>query len=163
MRPFLWLRIASILTLLHAAAHTLGGVYGAPEPGAQQTAVTAMRSLTFPAMGHERSMWAFYHGMGLAVTIFLVAEALVFWLIGNVMRNSDADLRDVLLVFVLGYMALAANSVRYFFAPPVINEVLIAACLVMAILSSSTVRRRSVTNELHHSTAIIGTDESCRS
>jgi hypothetical protein len=143
MRPTFWLRAASILALIHAILHTIGGVYGTPEPGPQQIAVEAMRANTFPMMGHTRSMWAFYHGMGLAVTIFLTLEAVVFWILGNLVRDSDTDLRDLLVVFVIGYMALAANSLRYFFYPPVIVELLIAACLVMAILSIKTKHSRS--------------------
>jgi len=141
MRPTPWLRAASLLTLLHAIAHTIGGVYSAPDPGPQQIAVEAMRVNTFVVMGHTRSMWAFYHGMGLAVTIFLVVEAILFWVIGTLVRDSKSDLRDLLVVFVIGYMALAANSLRYFFYPPVIIELLIAGCLVMAILSSKNLQR----------------------
>jgi Intracellular septation protein A len=141
MRPTPWLRAASILTLLHAFAHTVGGVYATPEPGPQQIAAEAMRSNTFVVMGHTRSMWAFYHGMGLAITISLIVEAIVFWVIGTLVRDSKADLRDLLVVFVIGYMALAVNSIRYFFYPPVIIELLIAGCLVMAILSCKNSRQ----------------------
>jgi intracellular septation protein A len=140
MRPTPWLRAASVLTLIHAILHTIGGVYGTPEPGPQQIAIDAMKANTFPVMGHTRSLWAFYHGMGLAVTIFLILEAVVFWLLGDLVRDSKTSLRDLLVVFVIGYMALAVNSLRYFFYPPVIVELLIAGCLVMAILS---IRRRA--------------------
>lgn len=135
MRPTTWLRAASVLTLLHAITHTIGGVYGPPVPGPQQTAVDAMKANVFPAMGNMRSMWDFYHGMGLAVSVFLTAEALVFWLLGNAVRKGDCDLRDVLVAFVIGYFAFTVVSLRYFFLPPVIVELLIAACLIMAILS----------------------------
>lgn len=141
MRPTPWLRAASILTLIHAILHTIGGVYGTPEPGPQQIAVDVMKSNTFAVMGHTRSMWTFYHGMGLAVTIFLTIEAIVFWVLGTLIRDNKADLRDLLVLFVIGYMALAANSLRYFFYPPVIVELIIAGCLVMAILSARNPRR----------------------
>lgn len=141
MRPTRWLRAASILTLIHAILHTIGGVYSPPDPGPQQIAVDAMKSNTFLLMGHTRSFWAFYHGMGLAVTIFLVVEAIVFWVIGTLVRDSRADLRDLLVVFVIGYMALAVNSLRYFFIAPVIVELLIAGCLIMAILSCRNSQR----------------------
>lgn len=135
MRPTPWLRAASILTLIHSITHTIGGVYGAPAPGAQQAAVDAMKANTFPIMGVTRSYWDFHMGFGLGFTIFLTVEAIVFWLLGNVARNSDADLRPVLATFLVGYVALAINSFVYFFAPPVIVELLISACLGMAILS----------------------------
>ena len=136
MRPTPWLRAASILTLFHSITHTLGGVFGAPAPGAQQTAVDAMKTNLFPVMGVTRSLWEFYRGMGLGVTIFLTAEAIVFWLLGNLARESDADLRPVLAVFLVGYLAFAVNSLIYFFAPPIVVELLIAACLGMAMVSN---------------------------
>jgi hypothetical protein len=135
MRPTLWLRAASVLTLVHAILHTIGGVFGAPPPGAGEIAATAMKANIFVVMGRTRSYWAFYQGMGMGVTIFLVVEALIFWLLGDIIRKSDADLRDLLVCFVIGYLALAANSVHYFFPAPVFVEVAIAACLVMAIVS----------------------------
>lgn len=124
--------------------HTIGGVYGAPPPGPGEIAVAAMKANTFVVMGHTRSFWRFYHGMGIAVAIFLTIEALVFWLLGNIVRDSDVDLRDVLVAFVVGYLALAVSSLRYFFAPPVIVEALIAGCLVMAILS---IRRQPASHQ----------------
>src|SRR3954471_22918387 len=135
MSPTRWLRAASILTLIHAILHTIGGVYGTPDPGPMQIAVDSMKANTFVVMGHTRSMWTFYHGMGLAVTIFLTIEAIVFWVLGTLIRDNKTDLRDLLVLFVIGYMALAVNSLRYIFYPPVIVELAIAACLVMAILS----------------------------
>lgn len=141
MRPTTWLRAASILTLVHAITHTIGGVYAPPAPGPQQIAVTAMKSNLFPAMGNMRSQWDFYHGMGLAVAVFLAVEALVFWLLGDAVRKRESDLRDVLVAFLLGYLALAVVSLRYFFLPPVVVELLIACCLLMAILG---IRRPSI-------------------
>jgi hypothetical protein len=144
MRPTHWLRAASILTIVHSIAHTAGGVYGAIAPGAQQTAVDAMKANTFPLMGFTRSYWDFHMGLGLAITIFLTVEAIVFWLLGNLARDSDADLRPILAIFLAGYVALAINSLVYFFAPPIIVELLIAACLGAAIVSMKRVAVRTM-------------------
>jgi hypothetical protein len=142
MRPTTWLRAASILTLVHAILHTIGGVFGDPPAGPGATAYAVMKASTFLVMGNTRSYWAFYRGMGLSVTIFLVVEALIFWLLGNIVRDSDTDLRDLLVVFLLGYLALAVNSIRYFFVAPVIVELTIAGCLAMAIVSIKQPARR---------------------
>lgn len=145
MRPTTWLRAASILALLHAILHTVGGVFGDPPAGSGEIAYAAMKSNTFMVMGHTRSYWEFYRGMGLGVTTFLTIESLVFWLMGNAIRNSDTDLRSVLAAFLIGYLALAVNSYRYFFAPPVFVELAIAGCLATAIFSIE--RSRSAPNE----------------
>src|SRR5260370_37856418 len=39
MKPVLFLRIASILTFVHAVGHTLGGVFGTPPPGDRKSVV----------------------------------------------------------------------------------------------------------------------------
>ena len=39
MRATLFLRIASVLTFIHAALHTVGGVFGGAASGAAQTVV----------------------------------------------------------------------------------------------------------------------------
>lgn len=82
-------------------------------------------------------------GFGLGITIFLTLEALVFWLLASRVQTEGAKLRPVLLVFALGYLALAANSFRFFFLAPVINELLIVLCLVLAI---ATVKAASPQN-----------------
>jgi hypothetical protein len=134
MKAAVWLRIASVLTLIHGVLHTIGGVFGSPDAGVQQTVWDAMRSNTFKLMGNERSYFHFYRGMGLAVTVFLVLEAVVFWQLGSLAKTDGWRLRPVLATFVVGYLCLAVNSYKYFFFGPVITEVLIAVCLVMAIV-----------------------------
>ena len=39
MKPVLLLRIASVLSLIHCALHTVGGVFGRPRHGAEEIAV----------------------------------------------------------------------------------------------------------------------------
>jgi hypothetical protein len=70
------------------------------------------------------------------VSIALTAEAIVFWQLGSLAKRDAAGLRPVLVTFMFGYLCLAVVSSRCFFAAPVIVEVLIAACLGVAIASS---------------------------
>lgn len=135
MQPMIWLRAASILTLIHSILHTVGGVFGEVPSGPAETAAAAMKVNTFVTMGVTRSYWQFYRGMGLGMTILLTLEAVALWLLGNVVRESDSDLRPVLAVFLVGYVAMAMNSWKYFFAAPVVVELLIAACIGGAIFA----------------------------
>jgi hypothetical protein len=59
----LFLRIAAVLTFIHAVLHTIGGVFGKTEPGPPTIAVQAMRMNQFLLMGHIRSFWDFYRGL----------------------------------------------------------------------------------------------------
>jgi hypothetical protein len=138
MKPVLFLRVASILTLIHAVLHTIGGVFGHIDPGAASVAVEAMKVNTFPLMGHTRSFWDFYRGMGIGVSISLTVEGVAFWLLGSLARHDAARLRPILATFAIGYLALSVNSYTYFFLGPVIAEILIAACLLFAIFTAKT-------------------------
>jgi len=51
MKPTLFLRIASVLTFLFCAGHTIGGVFGNPAPGVQAFVVQTMKANAFDAMG----------------------------------------------------------------------------------------------------------------
>jgi hypothetical protein len=136
MKATVYLRIASVLTLIHAVLHTVGGVFGAVPPGPASVAAAAMKANQFMALGMSRNFWEFYRGMGLCVSIFLTVEAAVFWALGSVAKRDAVALRPVLAAFVVGYLALAVNSYLYFFFAPVIVEVLIAVCLGLAIISA---------------------------
>ena len=91
MKPVIFLRVASGLTLLHAVLHTMGGVFGKPAPGLAAATEAVMRANYFPVLGVTRSYWEFYRGMGLGVTIFLTAEGLVFWMLGALAHFDKAQ------------------------------------------------------------------------
>lgn len=136
MRPATFLRIAAVLTLVHSTLHTIGGVFGKVSSGPAELAVASMKANQFAMMGSLRTYWDFYMGFGLGITIFLTVEAIVFWLLASRIQSEGAKLRQIILLFALGYLALAVNSFRFFFLAPVINELLIVLCLVLAILTA---------------------------
>jgi hypothetical protein len=144
MKPALFLRIASVLTLVHAALHTIGGVFGEAAPGVQQATVAVMKANEFAVMGVTRSYWDFYMGFGLVVSVFLTVEAVVFWQLGSLAKTDALRLRPVLAMFLAGYLGAAVVSYRYFFVAPVITEILIALCLGLAIASARQVAAGSV-------------------
>jgi hypothetical protein len=144
MKPVIFLRIASVLTFLHAALHTIGGVFGGAAPGVQQATVAVMKANEFAVMGVTRSYWDFYMGLGLVVSVFLTMEAIVFWQLGSLAKIDAVRLRPVMATFLVGYLCAAVVSYRYFFAGPVITEILIALCLGLALASAKQVAAAGV-------------------
>lgn len=136
MKPTLFLRIASVLTLIHAIMHTLGGVFGKPMPGIAAMVVATMQANRFPVLGVTRSYSDFYFGMGLGITISLTVEAVLLWQLGTVAKSDAARLRPIIAVLMVGFLAFAVNSYLYFFYGPVIAEILIAVCLGFAIMTA---------------------------
>ena len=98
--------------------------------------MTVMKSTQFPVMGAIRSYGDFYLGFGLFVSVALLMESIVFWQLGSLAKTEAARLRPLMATFLFGYLAFAVISGTYFFPAPVINEVLIASCIGLAIWSS---------------------------
>lgn len=135
MKPVIFLRVASVLTLIHAILHTVGGVFGKPATRAAAAVAAEMRT-QFPVFGLMRSYSDFYLGMGLGVAIFLTMDALLLWILASMARRNAAQLRPLLAVYALGYLAFAFNSYAFFFAMPVITELLIVAFIIAAIVTA---------------------------
>lgn len=95
MKPVIFLRIASVLTLIHSVLHTLGGVFGKPGPGVATSVAAAMRA-RFQVFGVTRSYSDFYMGMGLGVTIFLTMDALLLWILASMAKDDAPRLRPLI-------------------------------------------------------------------
>jgi hypothetical protein len=137
MKPTLFLRSAAVLTFLHAVLHTIGGVFSKPDPGSGTVVMEAMKANRFLLVNVMRSYADLYRGMGLMVTIFLTVEALVFWQLASMAKIDAHRLRPILATFAVAYLVLAVNSYAYFFIAPILNEILIAACLGLAIFTTT--------------------------
>jgi len=135
MKTATFLRIASVLTLIHSILHTIGGVFGKPAPGVATTVAAAMRT-HFEVFGVNRSYSDFYMGFGLGITIFLTVDSILLWILASMSRHDAPRLRPLIAVFALGYLAFAFNSYVFFFPIPVITELVIVACLVAAFVTA---------------------------
>ncbi len=138
MRSSLFLRIASVLTFIHAVLHTVGGVFGKPSPGVAAMVDATMRANRFPVFGVTRSYADFYFGMGLGITIFLLVAAVLLWQMGTLAKTDAARLRPMMAAIVVGFLTFAVVSYLYFFAAPVVVEVLIAASVGVAMAGART-------------------------
>jgi len=135
MKSVIFIRIAAVLTFIHAVLHTVGGVFGKADPGPAAVAVAAMKANQFLLMGNLRTYWDFYFGMGLGVTISLTTESIVLWFLASLVHTHSEKLRPILLTFAFGYLTFAVNSYFNFFLAPVIVETLIALCLIAAAVT----------------------------
>ena len=135
-KPVLFLRIAAVLTLIHAVLHTIGGVFGKVDPGPATVAFEAMQMNTFPWMGRTHSFWEFYRGLGLTVTLFLTLESVLMWQLASLAKADARRLRPMMITFLIAYLIMSINSYEYFFVGPVIVEILIALCFVLAIVNA---------------------------
>ena len=136
MKPATFLRIASVVTLVFATLHTIGGVFGKPLPGVAEQTVAVMKANQFQAFGHTRSYWDFYLGFGISITISLAAEAVLLWLLASVAPLLGSRIRPILFVFALENVCVALNANRYFFFGPVIASSVLVCLFIAAFIAA---------------------------
>jgi hypothetical protein len=136
MKPTLFLRIASVLTFVFCAGHTIGGVFGKPAPGVQAFVVQTMKANAFDAMGSRRTWWAFNIGYGLMVSVTLIVHAFLFWHLGTLVKTQGGRLRTILALLFVEFAVQAPIAGRYFFLGPCIGSGIIAACLAAAFFTA---------------------------
>src|SRR6185369_3743946 len=78
MTTTLWLRISSIVSLLFAAGHTLGG-FQEWSPVGDNPVLRSMKDVHFDTMGVNRSYFDFYMGFGWSISVILLMQAILLW------------------------------------------------------------------------------------
>jgi hypothetical protein len=95
-----WLRISSVLSLLFAVGHTLGGrKYWSPMGDNQ--VLLAMRTVHFDLAGTSRSYLDFYRGFGYSISVFQVMLAVLLWQLATLARVNAVATRPMIGVIAL--------------------------------------------------------------
>src|SRR5262245_59930920 len=139
MTATLFLRVASILSFLFAAGHTLGGRESWSPPGETEV-LRAMRSVRFDAMGVSRTYLDFYLGFGFILSVYLLLQAVVLWQLATLARGAPERARPMVAAFLLAQVASGVLAWMFIFAIPVVFSALIALCLGAALYASRAAR-----------------------
>jgi hypothetical protein len=131
MKPALLLRIASIITLLFAVGHTVGGTQSW-SPAGETDVLRAMRSYHFDAGGVSRSYLDFYLGLGFTVTVYLLLQTVLLWQLATIAKVDPVRIRPLIVSFFVASVVSAFLSWKFILAVPAIFCVVIAACLALA-------------------------------
>jgi len=133
------LRIAAVATAAQAMAHTFGGVFGPIQPGNQMVAAVAMKTNQFDALGSSRTFWDFFIGFGLCVSVFLVLETGLLWIVAKAVDDGVTDWRPILALLMICNVAIGVLGVRFFFpatvVAPGVNLICIGIVLAKHLLA----------------------------
>jgi hypothetical protein len=135
MKPALLLRITSILSLLFAVLHTLGGA-DSWSPVGETDVLRAMRSYHFNAGGVSRTYLDFYLGLGFTVGVFVLLQAVLLWQLASIARVDSVRVRPMIVSFAIASLACAFLSWKFIFVVPAIFSVVIAALLGVAFYAA---------------------------
>lgn len=140
MKPTLLYRIAAVLYVLLAAAHTIGFQRFVP-PTAEGVAVReAMFNTHFALHGASFSYGGFYTGFGVSVGIYMLFAAFLAWHLGSLAKRDPSAIGMLGIAFCTMQIAQLVICVVYFFTAPIVFESVIALVLALAAWG---VRRQS--------------------
>ncbi len=125
-------RIAAVLFLLFAVAHTIGFLTFQPPTPESRAVLDGMNSVHFQARGQTFSYGGWYVGFGLSATLSMLFQAFVAWhLAGLASRQPRAigGLGWALAAFQLPGLVL---SLLYFAVPPAVLSGLLTLLLAWA-------------------------------
>jgi hypothetical protein len=138
MKASLFYRIASVLLLPYAAAHTFGFRGRNPEWGVDVDAVLRlMRSVHFDAQGFNLTYWDVFSAFGFFFSVFLLFAAVLAWLLGGLPAETLARVRSIAWALAICFVALTALTWRYAFTTPLVFSTLITVCLTAAAWRSA--------------------------
>jgi hypothetical protein len=138
MKPHVPLRIASVVTALLFAGHTMGMPWTPAKTARSAALVEEMKAYRFDVMGFTRGYWDFYIGFGITISACLLAFSVLLWQLGELTRKvAPRTARPMIAAMLLLFAALAIVDLMYFFAAPLILTVPVAACLAWAWIASA--------------------------
>ena len=134
MTATLMLRLASVLSMLFAAGHTLGG-RRSWSPIGESEGLTAMRTFRFETMGVSRTYLDFYLGFGYTLSVFLVMQAILLWQVGTLAKTDRLQARPLIVTFLLASIASGVLTWEFIFPVPVYFGATVTACLGLALVA----------------------------
>ena len=131
MNVTLWLRVASIVSFLFTAGHTLGGRKDW-SPIGDSDVLKSMRSFSFEFQGVTRTYLDFYRGFGHSLSVFLLLQAVVLWQLAAIAKTQPGLVRPIVATFALAALASALIAWRFIFPVPAVFGAALSACLAVA-------------------------------
>jgi hypothetical protein len=135
MRTTLLLRIASVVSLLFAAGHTLGGTK-AWSPMGETDVLQAMRTHRFEVFGVSRTYLDFYRGFGFSLTVSLLLQAVLLWQLAALAKTEPRRVGPMIASFVLASLAGTVLSWKFILPQPAVFSAVLTACLAAALLTA---------------------------
>jgi hypothetical protein len=126
-----WLRLSSIIALLFAVGHSLGGLTDW-SPMGDNSVLLAMRTVHFDTMGAHRSYLDFYRGFGYALSDSQCLIAVLLWQLATLARSQASAVRPMIVAITLSNAAGGIIAALFIFPVPAMFSLVLIATLIMA-------------------------------
>jgi hypothetical protein len=130
-----WLRVSAIISLLFTAGHFMGGMQNW-SPTADNPVLQSMRTVRFDVMGVNRSYLDLYMGLGHSLTVSLLLQTVLLWILGNVARTHASFVRPMIAAFAVAVAVTGVIAWRYILPAPAFFSLALCATLVVAFIAA---------------------------
>lgn len=131
----LWLRIASVISLIFTAGHTMGGL-SRWSPMGDNPVLKSMMDVRFDTMGANRSYFDFFMGFGWSISVLMLMETIVLWQLATLARTEPARLRPMIGTITLATVATGLIAWRFIFPVPALFSAVLAIVLAIAYVTA---------------------------
>src|SRR5437899_6434865 len=114
MKASMFYRIAAVLLLLFAVAHTLGRRQSDPQWGVDAL-LGSMRSIHFDIQGFNRTYWDLFVAAGFSVGVFYLFAAILAWQLAGLPAATLKLMRGTAWPFALCFSAITSVSWTFLF------------------------------------------------
>jgi len=125
------LRIASVISFVFTAGHTLGGLQKW-SPMGENEVLKAMTTIRFDTMGANRSYLDFFMGFGWSISVLMLLQTVLLWQLASFARADAARVRPMIAVFALATLATGVIAWRFIFPIPALFSSALVILLVAA-------------------------------
>jgi len=131
----LLLRIASVISLIFTAGHTMGGLRKW-SPMGDNAVLEAMTDVRFDTMGANRSYLDFFMGFGWSLSVFMLMQTILLWQLASLAQTDPARLRPMIAVIALATVASGVIAWRFIFPVPAVFSGVLAIALALAYVAA---------------------------
>jgi len=134
LKPWIWLRIASVLITLCAAGHTFGHLSSSDASPEEKAVTAAKRSFHFDLIGAQHTIWDVYAGLSLFMIVSLVLLAVLMWQLSDLARSFPSQVRPMVWALVVAQFLISLLCLTNFFFVPSLLSTAATFCLLMAAI-----------------------------
>jgi len=142
MRAKLLLRIAAVIALLLGIGHMMGRPWTPTNDPLAQAVVYAMKAHPIHVMGFDRTLMDFYQGFGLISGVNLLAEAVLLWLVADLVGPEPTRARGITAVFFVMNLINTVLAGLYLFTAPLVLSAAVTLCLGAALVAPAKPQAR---------------------
>jgi hypothetical protein len=131
MTTTLLLRVSSVIQLLFAVGHSLGGLQQW-SPMGDTAVLRSMRDVHFDVLGVSRSYLDFFLGLGWTISVFMLMEAVLLWQLAELAKTDAVRVRPMIGVIALATVAGGVIAWSFILPIPALFSAVLAVTLGLA-------------------------------